>query len=87
MGKEEHGPQGGPFTTRSRIVPFVAAMRILRTGAAASCSGYPTGMDSMFQVPEILVEGLGENIKKNQWGGLSQSTLRTQGWGEKIGKE
>jgi hypothetical protein len=29
-------------------------------------------MDSMFQVIKALVKDLGDNIKKNQWGALSQ---------------
>jgi hypothetical protein len=77
-GKREAPAREGSFTSRLRIVPFFAAMRILRAGAAFG-SGYPTGMDSMFQVVEILVKGLGKKIKKNKWGVLSQSTPRTQG--------
>jgi hypothetical protein len=41
-------------------------------------------MDSMFQVIEILVKGLGENIKKNQWEVLSQSTPRAQGKADRF---
>jgi hypothetical protein len=51
-----------PVTNRLRIGPSFAAMRILRAGDAL-CSSYPAEMDSMFQVVEIFVKGLGKNIK------------------------
>jgi hypothetical protein len=40
-------------------------------------------IDSIVEVFEILVEGMGEEFNKNQWSFLSQSTPRTRrGWRE-----